>query len=127
MGLDDLGNFNIGGSINTQFETSLGIERVMIGLGKQAGGLTSFLTTLEFIGYILLIFWGVLFIAIICFIHIVLFLCKIYKYFYTSKARKEAYEKAKANGEFMTDEEVRERLAKFELTEEEEEEVRNFH
>lgn len=127
MGLEDLGDFKVGGSINTQFETSIGIERIMIGLGQQAGGITSFLTTLEFIGYILLIFWGVFFIALTCFIHTVLFFVSIYKWCFLAEERKAAYEKAEANGAFLTDEEVRVRLAKFELTEEEEEEVRNFH
>ena len=127
MSLLDIGKFRIGGSINTQFATTNAVERLMIASGQQVGGFTSFLTTLEFLGYILLIFTGLFIISALLIIYTILFLARLYSYLFPSKAQREAYAKAVANGEFMTDEELEEREKRFELTEEDIEEINNFH
>lgn len=125
--LENLGSGKIGGSINAQFQTDLAVERFMISTGQQVGGYTSFLRTLEFIGGLILLATGIFIISIFIIIHTTLFLCRVYRYLFPSKEQKLAYEKAKANGEFMTDEELAEHEKRFELTPEDIEEINNYH
>lgn len=125
--LDNIGKFNVRGSVDTQFRTGLALERIAIASGEKVGGFTSFLTTLETIGFILMILTGLFIISAIVIIYVLIGISRIFEFFWTSKERKEAYEQAKANGDFMTDEELERNKAKFELTEDEEEEIKNFH
>lgn len=114
--LDNIGKFKVQGSIQTQFETTIALERIMYGLGQKATGITSVLMSLEFIGYVLMIFWGLFFLALMLFIHIVLFIVSIYKYFWTPKQNTTT--KTKQTVEDEVD---------YELTPEQEEEISNFH
>jgi len=125
--LDNIGNFRVGGSIDAQFRTGNALERIMIASGQQVGGFTSFLTTLELFGYLLLMFTGIFIICAFAIIYILIFVARVWGYLFPSKAQKKAYAKAKANGEFMSDKELEQRLNRFELTKEEEEEIKNMH
>lgn len=128
MGLfDNIGDFRVRGSVNTQFQTGNALERVMIASGQQVGGFTSFLTTLETIGYIFLILTGLFIISAFAIIYTLIFLARVWSWLFPSKAQRRAYAKAKANGEFMTDEEVEERLSRFEMSEEDEQDIINSH
>lgn len=121
MKIENLGKFRVGGSINTQFETGLALERIMIASGERVNGLTSFLTTLEFFGHIILILTAVLILTAYAIIYFMLFLINIYKFITGYNKRREV------NASQLTEEEINKRLAKFEMTEEEEKEVENFH
>jgi hypothetical protein len=68
---DNIGGFKIGGSVDAQFQTSNAVERMMIASGKQVGGFTSFLATIEFIGFILLIALSLFIIATLSLIYII--------------------------------------------------------
>lgn len=121
MKIENLGKFRVGGSINTQFETGLALERIMIASGERVNGLTSFLTTLEFFGHIILILTGLFILAAYGLIYLILFFIEVYKIITGYNKRREA------NASRLTEEEIDKRLAKFVMTEEEEKEVENFH
>ena len=118
---DNIGGFKVGGSIDAQFQTGNALERMMIASGKQVGGFTSFLVTLEFIGYILLIALSLFIISALLIIYTIQALAVLFRLIFPNAATKEA----RAN--YMTDEEVEAKLNRFELTPEEEEEIKNFH
>lgn len=119
--LDNIGKFKIGGSINTQFQTGNALERIAIASGQQVGGFTSFLVTLEFLGYLLLIALSLFIISAFTIIYTLIFLARLWSWIFPSAEVREE----RAN--YMTDEELDEKLAKFELTAEDEEEIMNMH
>lgn len=80
MNIEDLGKFRVNGSIDTQWRTNLAVERILIASGKKVSGITSILTTLEFIGSILTIILSAFIIVTLLTIHFLLFLVRIYKW-----------------------------------------------
>ena len=125
--LDNIGKFRVGGSIDTQFRTGNALERIAIASGQQAGGFTSFLATLEFLGFILLILTSLFIISAFAVIYTLLFIGRVWSFFFPSKEQRRAYAEAEARGEFMTDEELERLEKRFELSDEDMEEINNFH
>ena len=119
--LEDIGSFKVGGSIDAQFRTDNALERIAIASGKQVGGFTSFLMTIEFIGNILLIVFSLFIISAILIIYTILFLGRVWGYFFPNA------EQRKANGVYISDEELDRLESKFELTEDDIEEINNYH
>lgn len=79
MDINKLGDFKIRGSVDTQFRTNIAVERLLIASGHKVQGFTSFLTTLETIGNILLIFLSVFIIATLLIIYVLRFFVWVYK------------------------------------------------
>ena len=119
--LEDIGSFKVSGSIDTQFRTDNALERIAIASGKQVGGFTSFLMTIEFIGYILLIGLSLFIISSILIIYCLLFVARVWGYFFPNA------EQRKINSEYISDEELDRLESKFELTSDDIEEINNFH
>lgn len=119
--IDNIGKFSVNGSIDTQFSTSLALERIAIASGERVGGLTSFLATLELIGKIVLMLIGLFIIASYIIIYTVIYLCRLYRWIFPSE------EQIEANNNYMSDEEVEEKLSKFDLTDEDMEEINNYN
>lgn len=117
MDLKNLGKFRVNGSIDTQWQTTLAVERVLIASGQKVSGITTFLTTLEMIGAILTIFLAVFIIATLLVIHILLFLVRLYKYFFYTPKKVQESEKSS----------VAETPTMVEVSEEDEEILENFH
>lgn len=80
MDLSKLGKSRVQGSINTQWQSNLAIERILIGLEGGAVGFTKILTTLEFIGNVLLVVYCAFLITFLLCTRLLLFLVYIYKY-----------------------------------------------
>ena len=89
MKLEDLGKFKVDGAIDTQWQTNLAVERILIASGKKVSGITSLLTGLEFIGAILTIFLSLFIIVTLIVIHSLLFLVRVYKYLRHSRKRNK--------------------------------------
>jgi len=116
--LDNIGDFKIGGSIDSQFRTNNAVERIMIASGEKVNGLTSFLTTLEFIGNILLILTSVLIITTLILIHTIKFIARAWSILFPSKAKRKEYLEIK---------QLDNKQNNFELTDEDIIEINNFH
>lgn len=84
MKVNELGNFKVSGSIDTQWRTNLAVERILIASGQKVNGITSFLTTLEFIGNILLILLSLFIITTILTIEFLLWLVRSYYFIKTA-------------------------------------------
>jgi len=117
MNINNLGSGRVRGSINTQWQTNLAIERVLIGLKGGVSGITELLSTIEFIGAILLIFWSAFIIVFILLIELILLFVSIYK-----SIRGMNTEEVPVSG--ITDKEHAE-YTKYDLTDEEMKEFEN--
>lgn len=122
LDLNNLGSGRVKGSISTQFATTLAVERVLIASGQKVSGYTSFLATLEFVGYIVMILTSLFIISAITIIYTILFLVRVYKYL-----RFYRYRKHLAELEMAEDIEAAKNKHRFDLTQEEEDEVKNFY
>lgn len=88
MKFEDLTEFKINGSIDKQWKTNLAVERILIASGKKVGGITSFLTGLEFIGSILTVFLSLAIIIVLVIIHSALFLTRLVRYIQSKRNKK---------------------------------------
>lgn len=115
MDFRKLGSSRIKGSIDAQWQSNLAVERILIGARDGASGLTELLSTLEFIGYILLVVYSVFLICFLLLIQILLGLVAIYKAVKYRNANKTLEQEVEADDGYQ-----------YELSDEDIEELENY-